>query len=133
FKWLSDIQAFPPGGAPLIESSESEIKEKLTNLAKIIKDIIKQPSESIPGAEKTVLLTGLPQREIDLIGRADELQMLEKRLKETKRLLLLNGLGGIGKTEVCKRFFMDHYNEFSFAGWIDYVSSVKESIVAGIK
>nr|NIO84980.1 tetratricopeptide repeat protein [Candidatus Aminicenantes bacterium]NIQ70892.1 tetratricopeptide repeat protein [Candidatus Aminicenantes bacterium]NIT26941.1 tetratricopeptide repeat protein [Candidatus Aminicenantes bacterium] len=133
FKWLSDIQVFPPDGVPLIESSESEIKDNLTNLAKIIKDIIKQPSASIPGAEKAVLLTDLPQREIDLIGRAEELQMLEKRLKETNRLLLLNGLGGIGKTEVCKRFFLDHYKEFAFAGWIDYVSSVKESIVAGIK
>jgi len=129
FKWLSDIQVFPPGGAPLIESSESEIKDKLTNLAKIIKDTIKE----IPVAEKTVLLTPLPRWEIELIGRDEELQMLEERLQVTKRLLLLNGLGGIGKTEVCKRFFLDHYKQYSFAGWIDYVSSIKESMVTGIK
>ena len=134
--WLVSMQVFPQGGAPLSESSEPEIIKKLSTLAGRIEDIIKdKPDESKTIEKKTVLLTDLPQREIDLIGRDEELQMLGERLKKTERLLLVNGLGGIGKTEVCKRFFLCNYKRFSFAAWIDYVSSIKESMVnrIGIK
>jgi tetratricopeptide (TPR) repeat protein len=77
----------------------------------------------------TILLTPLPARKIELIGRQEELKWLSRQLQESNRVLLVNGLGGIGKTEVCKRFFLDHYREFAFAGWIDYVTSIKESLV----
>jgi tetratricopeptide (TPR) repeat protein len=99
-----------------------------------IKNILEEEfgKERRTGKEKTRLLTKLPQRDIQLIGREKYLHLLEDRVKKTDRVLLMNGLGGIGKTEVCKRFFMDHYNEFSVAGWFDYVSSVKETMVGGM-
>lgn len=77
----------------------------------------------------TVLLTELPAWKITLFGRDNELNILETRLKQTNRVLLINGLGGIGKTEVCKRFFRNHYKEYTFVGWFDYVSSLKDSLV----
>jgi len=96
---------------------------------------IQKEEEEIPiqASRSTTLLTQLPPRKVHLIGREAELGALAKRVEETNRAVLLNGLGGIGKTEVCKTFFMEHYKEFSFAGWIDYVSSIKESLVNSIK
>ena len=44
-------------------------------------------------------------------------------------VLLVNGLGGIGKTEVCKAFLRDNIGSFRHVGWIDYISSIKESFV----
>lgn len=88
-------------------------------------DKLKQPKDQ----ELPQLLTPLPPRKIRLIGRKEDLKNLEQRLQETDRVLLVNGLGGIGKTEVCKRFFYDHYKEFSHAAWVDYVSSIKETLV----
>jgi hypothetical protein len=135
--WLASIQVVPKDGVPLTGGNDYDIEKKLTEISDKIHDIIFEeplaaPSPSIRGPGKgTILLTGLPQRKIDLIGRQEDLQLLEGRLKETDRVLLVNGLGGIGKTEVCKRFFMEHYKEFAFAGWLDYVSSIKESIVNG--
>ena len=78
------------------------------------------------------LLTQLPPRKIRLIGRKEDLKKLEQRLKETDRVLLVDGMAGIGKTEVCKRYFMENYKKFSFAGWFDFVSSIKVSLVNGI-
>jgi tetratricopeptide (TPR) repeat protein len=133
--WLGKIQAFPVDGAPLSKGTGVEIDENLAALAEMVVDIVKDSiteDSSLPivrHLKKTILLTGLPQRKIALIGREEDLQMLEERIKETDRVLLVNGLGGIGKTEVCKRFFMEHYKEFAFAGWIDYVFSIKESMV----
>jgi hypothetical protein len=139
-KWLSKMQVFPRDGVEIMKGSEYEIEKNLSNLAEmtmgnqlIAVEALSQTISNIIKDKKAVLLTALPQREIEIIGREEELKMLDERLKETKRLLLLNGLGGIGKTEVCKRFFLDNYQRFSFAGWFDYVSSIKESLVSGIK
>ncbi|MGE5342715.1 MAG: tetratricopeptide repeat protein [Candidatus Omnitrophota bacterium] len=79
--------------------------------------------------EQTKLLTILPSRKINLIGREKDLASLEDALKTSKRVILVNGLGGIGKTEVCKAFFINHYQDYRYAAWVDWVSSVKESIV----
>ncbi|MGD2086647.1 MAG: toll/interleukin-1 receptor domain-containing protein [Candidatus Aminicenantes bacterium] len=136
--WLGKIQAFPEDGVPLSSGTDSESEEKLTALVEMVVDFIKDSiteNSSLPierHLKKTILITSLPQRKIALIGREEDLQMLDERIKETDRLLLVNGLGGIGKTEVCKRFFMEHYKEFAFAGWINYISSIKESMVNNI-
>ena len=81
-------------------------------------------------------LTPLPSRKINLIGREHELSEITKTLTASPLVLLVNGLGGIGKTEVCKAFFHDHYKEYCFAAWVDWYGSVKQSLVhalGGIK
>ena len=40
---------------------------------------------------------------------------------------MVNGLGGIGKTEVCRRYFRQNRNNFSHLAWIDYQDSLKAS------
>ncbi|NIM11366.1 MAG: TIR domain-containing protein [Candidatus Aminicenantes bacterium] len=138
--WLSTIQAYPEGGKALTTFRKNQAEEKLAELAEklddIVKDIETKPEEPTPSTpshrlkkKKTILLTSLPSRKIDLIGRQKELKWITQQLHESKRVLLVNGLGGIGKTEVCKRFFLDHYKEFAYAGWIDYLTSIKESLV----
>jgi tetratricopeptide (TPR) repeat protein len=71
----------------------------------------------------------LPPRKVKLIGRDRELKELKATSDSSQQVLLLNGLGGIGKTEVCKRLFYEHYKEYSHAAWVDYVSSIRESFV----
>jgi tetratricopeptide (TPR) repeat protein len=138
--WLSKIQAFPNDGKPLTTFRKNQAEEKLAELAEKLDDIVKdiepnleKPQPSTPSSRlkkpKTTLLTSLPSRKIDLIGRQKELNWITQQLDESTRVLLVNGLGGIGKTEVCKHFFLDHYKEYTFAGWIDYLTSIKESLV----
>jgi hypothetical protein len=125
----------------LIEAFEEELRND-RELVKELEDIKhRRQTDDLVSYIKTrdpkdqklpKLLTPLPPRKIRLIGRKEDLKNLERRLKETDRVLLVNGLGGIGKTEVCKRYFMDHYKRFSFAGWFDFVSSIKVSLVNGI-
>ncbi|MCX7749313.1 MAG: tetratricopeptide repeat protein [Clostridia bacterium] len=75
------------------------------------------------------ILTSLPPKNIELIGRKKELQELSTRLKKAKRLLLVNGMGGIGKTELCKAFFWSNYHKYKNVGWIEYTESIKESFI----
>ncbi|MCX6583806.1 MAG: tetratricopeptide repeat protein [Candidatus Aminicenantes bacterium] len=99
----------------------------------------KKPSAGLKGKEETqqsekrkvTLLTALP-RKIKLIGRDKDLSALAEMLKKAERVVLVNGLGGVGKTEVCKSFFYSHYNEYVYAAWIDWISSLRESLVHGL-
>ena len=127
--WLSDIQAFPKDGKALKSFPGHKQETLLAQLAEIVDapDTIFDGGRKVKG--KTVLFTRLPYRQIDLIGRQEELQELAQRLTDSRRVLLMNGLGGIGKTEVCKSFFMSHYHEYAYAAWFDWASSLPETLV----
>jgi tetratricopeptide (TPR) repeat protein len=130
--WLSPIQAAPENGVPLTMGSEFDIEKKLNDFAGTLFNLIAGKVKPGTGQGKkghTVLLTPLPPRKVKLIGRDRELKELKAKSDTSQQVLLLNGLGGIGKTEVCKRLFYEHYKEYSHAAWVDYVSSIRESFV----
>ncbi|MDQ1353221.1 MAG: hypothetical protein QG657_3527, partial [Acidobacteriota bacterium] len=143
--WLKGIQGFPADGRALADGNEVEIDKKLVEFTGKIAAYLRCAKDGAPfsldgkepkgkvepsgqGQYDTVLFTRLPYRQIDLIGRQEELQELGRRLADSRRVLLVNGLGGIGKTEVCKSFFMDHYHEYAYAGWFDWTSSLPETL-----
>jgi len=134
--WLNGIQGFPPDGKTLLEFGESQSEKVLAELAAKLVDKDKNKSKptqpntfSRQKQPLTKVLTPLPPRQVQLIGRDEDLKRLETLVKKSDRAVLVNGLGGIGKTEVCKRFFLNHYNQYTHAAWVDYVSSIKESLV----
>jgi hypothetical protein len=146
-EWLKQIQVFPKDGIPLAKMRNVKRKENLALLAEQVNRLLQGTAgaaagegeaEGIPGSApparevNTILLTALPKRHIKLLGREKELAELEKKLDQADRVLLVNGMGGIGKTEVCKRFFMNHYCQYQYAGWIDYLDTIKESLVNAI-
>jgi tetratricopeptide (TPR) repeat protein len=77
-------------------------------------------------------LTPLPPWNTDLVGRDADLKELIKRLKSNRPLLLVNGLGGIGKTELCKRFIHEHHQQYGHVAWIDYSHSLMDSITTAL-
>lgn len=51
----------------------------------------------------------------------EEYETIIKKMEENKRLVLVNGLGGIGKSTVCKKLFQKFVNEEDCTvGWIIY-------------
>jgi hypothetical protein len=143
--WLKNMQVFPKDAIPLEDGGPVQIKKNLALLAEHLNQLLQGTagaeagndqgipgSASFPGIVNTTLLTPLPKRHIKLLGREKELAELEKIMGRVERVLLVNGMGGIGKTEVCKRFFMDHYSRYRWAGWIDYLGTIKESLVNAI-
>lgn len=74
-------------------------------------------------------LTNLPAKTIDLVGREEELKEMARTLARTDRVLLVNGLGGVGKTELCKRYFWDNADNYNHLAWVDVVGNIRESFV----
>lgn len=61
-------------------------------------------------------------------GRQIELKDLHERLVERRKSVLVSGMGGIGKTQICKKLFEEYVNQhgygkvefFSHIGFIEY-------------
>ncbi len=113
---LADKQLYRKVDA--IEKGIGKLDEKL--------DKTTQP-EGKKEKESHVLLTGRPPRAVKFVGRDKELKEVAALLQQAGQVVLVNGLGGIGKTELCKRFFYDNEKEYDVIAWIDYTGSIKES------
>ena len=100
------------------KEADKEIIQKLDGIPdKIIHElqkIIQQPtSQVIPKR-----LNKLPKSIDEFIGREDELKDLEKLLQGEKPVLLLNGIGGIGKTTLAKKYLHSHYDYYDHIAWV---------------
>ena len=66
-----------------------------------------------------------------LIGRTDMLDKLHKMLTENKSAILMNGIGGIGKTTVALAYCNTekYQKEYQNIVWVTLTQSLKESII----
>ncbi len=70
-------------------------------------------------------------------GRELELQELRQRVEEGRKSVLVSGMGGIGKTQICRELFNEYYNrqmkdkkgEFRHIGYIEYDEDMGSSLV----
>ena len=66
-------------------------------------------------------VNNLPQRNELFIGREDILDILEQgfAFKQERKVQLLHGMGGVGKTQVALEYAYKHKNEYSTVIWLD--------------
>ncbi|MGH1364720.1 MAG: tetratricopeptide repeat protein [Calditrichia bacterium] len=74
-------------------------------------------------------LTGTPPQNAGFFGREEDLAQLENTLNSAGAVVVVNGLGGIGKTELCRQFFHRQKEQFTHLLWVDYLGSFRESLV----
>lgn len=63
------------------------------------------------------------------VGRTNELQEIQKILK-SKQLVFLSGMGGIGKTEIAKRYAYSYRKQYNTIVFLRYETSLKNTIVS---
>lgn len=65
-------------------------------------------------------------------GRDTKLEEIKGRLTGNAKLLILNGMGGIGKTEICRKLFHEAINgklaEVKKVGWLTYSISLEQTM-----
>ena len=69
------------------------------------------------------LILGLPPQNLQFIGRKAELQQLSEMLNPSedrqRRVAVLHGLGGVGKTNIALHYAWQNYTAYSFMIWVD--------------
>jgi tetratricopeptide (TPR) repeat protein/GTPase SAR1 family protein len=58
----------------------------------------------------------------EVIGREDELEDLHKLLFDNKHVVVVNGLGGIGKTTLAQAYMSLYYDDYQHIAWISQSS-----------
>lgn len=70
-------------------------------------------------------------------GRETELQELRQRIEEGRKSVLVSGMGGIGKTQICRKLFEEYYirhdkgenGPFHHIGYIEYNGDMGSSLL----
>ncbi|MCL2361949.1 MAG: tetratricopeptide repeat protein [Defluviitaleaceae bacterium] len=62
--------------------------------------------------------------------RDDMVEELNKAIKQNKKLALISGLGGIGKTTIAKALYHQIKDEYKHVAWVEYQHSIKDSLLS---
>lgn len=81
-------------------------------------EIIKIAHPEIP-----YLKSSLPAVQDFFVGRENEIKDIHQKLSEND-ILFLHGIGGIGKSELAKRYALEHKNDYDTIIFVPYVSNV---------
>ncbi|MCR8709454.1 tetratricopeptide repeat protein [Aliarcobacter butzleri] len=106
--------------APTLTNNENKIEEK--NLPQT-KQEFKQ-------------LTTLPSINKDFIGRKDELEEIEKRLTLNSLICIVNGIGGVGKSELSYKYLHENAHKYKNIAFVEFTkddSSLEEVFIRKFK
>lgn len=62
----------------------------------------------------------------DLIGRDDDIKKIDEYLESERPIVLIDGMGGVGKSELCRKYCEKHDN--SKLAWFDFSVNLRETI-----
>jgi tetratricopeptide (TPR) repeat protein len=105
--------------------------QEVTNIETVKGDIVHGPKTvnnfEVTQPEKVQAnLTPLPRINCkeDLIGRKSEMETLSKKLKakSTNKILLLNGMGGIGKTTLAMAYVQTYRSDYQHVAWVSQLN-----------
>jgi len=69
----------------------------------------------------------------NFIGRKTELKELQTKLDSNNSLLLLNGIGGIGKSSLAAYYLSQQKDNYDYYGFVEVGEGIKEAFVSIFK
>ncbi|WP_108063554.1 tetratricopeptide repeat protein [Poseidonibacter lekithochrous] len=107
---------FESKGQKLIDKINS-LKPLEKNTKSIIEEVY---SQSQPASNTFHSLTSLPAENKEyFIGREKELEEIEKKLNSNSLIYIVNGIGGVGKSEISSRYFHQNKNKYKNVAFIE--------------
>lgn len=108
---------------PLLLDNEYDLANTIKEFGKKIdslkSDLYNSRKKQIPKE-----ITSIPRIEADeILGRANDLLKINKHFLTNNQVLLVNGMGGIGKSTLAKFYSTTFKNNFDHLIWIDVLSN----------
>jgi len=120
------------------ENHGQDLIEKIKSLAPILINNENKIEEKIPTQTKQEFkqLTTLPSINKDFIGRKDELEEIEKRLAQNSLICIVNGIGGVGKSELSYKYLHENAYKYKNIAFVEFTkddSSLEEVFIRKFK
>ena len=93
--------------------------EEIRHDIKEIKELLGKENGNRPVKIPKELTTILPRLSKEkIVGRTNDLEDLKKRLFNNKQVVLMNGMGGIGKTTLAMVYLNENFDNYKHIAWI---------------
>jgi tetratricopeptide (TPR) repeat protein len=120
------------------ENYGQDLIDKIKSLVPISTNNENKIEEKIPTQTKQEFkqLTTLPSINKDFIGRKDELEEIEKRLTQNSLICIVNGIGGVGKSELSYKYLHENAHNYKNIAFVEFTkddSSLEEVFIRKFK
>lgn len=72
-------------------------------------------------------ISSIKLKDVKLVGRDDDLVNIRKLLVENKTPILINGIGGVGKTSIVRKYQYIYANNYDHIIWLQISSGLKDA------
>lgn len=100
---------------------------KVENNADIISELLGRNVIDLKPATENKFINSIPACVKHFVGRNDYLKVIHRELEQSG-YAILEGIGGIGKSELAKKYLYEYRNEYEDTIWISYNKSIKNTI-----
>ncbi|AXY78150.1 tetratricopeptide repeat protein [Paraflavitalea soli] len=114
------------GRKPKVTATEKERIRQ--DLRAVVLDMLRQKDQLALANTHTTfpkeLTSKIPRiHQHDIIGREDELQDLHTLLFNNKQVVVVNGMGGIGKTILSQAYLSKYYDDYHHIAWVSQLTN----------
>jgi tetratricopeptide (TPR) repeat protein len=84
------------------------------------------------GEEVTIprhLTNNIPRNADHVLGREEELEAIATQLANKRATVLVNGIGGIGKTSVAIKYIVQKYDKYAHFAWLTVSGTIEETFI----
>lgn len=107
-----------------IEDINTKVSANPTIATKVFKTLCEILHDKVCDSDTPPnLTTKSSTHDSSFIGREDELKAIDEMLDSSNSLLLINGIGGIGKSSLANHYLYTRENDFDHYGFIDGLDS----------
>ena len=119
-----------------IDAVRPPLEAHIMTLVDTVKDCLSSDGQSPQIINRPILVTNdqvtvvnsLAYPDSDFVGRNDELEKLNSILSGCNNKVFLVGMGGLGKSQIAKKYLQEHINEYKNIVWIPFEKNLACSI-----
>jgi broad-specificity NMP kinase len=84
--------------------------------------------------KEIIIKSIIPRLASGFVGREKEIDKIRKYIQENNNIILVSGMGGIGKAEICKKLFHEYKKnkdgQIKHVCWVSWNRNLKKTLIA---